>query len=316
MVQRGSGRTRLLLVTLLVTSLLLITLDLRGVSLVNSFRSATQTILKPFQSVGSAIFSPIGNFFGDIANIGQANEKLDQLEADNKRLLEELAEAQDIKGELKQLKDVLDLASRGGYKVVAAKVIAFDSAGNFEETITLDIGSSSGLSRDMTVISGKGVVGVVKSVTSRSAIVQLISDPGFRMGVRIAGTQAMGILSGEGSSTFTLELLDARSTVKEGDVLLSRGSTGNRPFPPGLPVGVVTSVDDSIGALTKSATVRAFANLGSQGVVSVILSTKVDDPRDALLPKPPAPTPIPTVTVFVTPTPTPTPTPTKTKTKK
>lgn len=316
MVQRGSGRTRLLLVTLLVTSLLLITLDLRGVSLVNSFRSATQTILKPFQSVGSAIFSPIGNFFGDIANIGQANEKLDQLEADNKRLLEELAEAQDIKGELKQLKDVLDLASRGGYKVVAAKVIAFDSAGSFEETITLDIGSSSGLSRDMTVISGKGVVGVVKSVTSRSAIVQLISDPGFRMGVRIAGTQAMGILSGEGSSTFTLELLDARSTVKEGDVLLSRGSTGNRPFPPGLPVGVVTSVDDSIGALTKSATVRAFANLGSQGVVSVILSTKVDDPRDALVPKPPAPTPIHTVTVFVTPTPTPTPTPTKTKTKK
>ena len=306
MVQRGSGRTRLLLVTLLVTSLLLITLDLRGVSLVNSFRIGTQTILRPFQSIGSAIFSPIGNFFGDIANIGQANEKLDQLEADNKRLLEELAEAEDIKGELKQLKDVLDLAGRGGYKVVSAKVIAFDSSANFEETLTLDIGSSSGVTRDMTVISGKGVVGVVKSVTSRSAIVQLISDPGFKMGVRIAGTQAMGILAGEGSSTFTLELLDARSTVKVGDVLLSRGSSGNRPFPPGLPVGVVTSVDDSTGALTKSATVRAFANLGSQGVVSVILSTKVDDPRDALMPKPPAPTPVPTVTVFITPTPEPT----------
>lgn len=306
MVQRGSGRTRLLLVTLLVTALLLITLDLRSVNVVNSLRTATQTILKPFQSIGSAIFSPVGNFFGDIANIGQANEKLDQLEADNKRLLEELAEAQDIKGELNQLKDVLDLAGRGGYKVVAAKVIALESAGDFEETLTLDIGSSSGITRDMAVISGKGVVGVVKSVTSRSAIVQLISDPGFRMGVRIAGTQAMGILSGEGSSTFTLELLDARSTVKEGDVLLSRGSTGNRPFPPGLPVGVVTSVEDSIGALTKSATVRAFANLGSQGVVSVILSVKVDNPRDALVPKPPAPTPIPTVTVYVTPTPEPT----------
>lgn len=305
MVQRGSGRTRLLLVTLLVTSLLLITLDLRGVSLVNSFRTITQAILKPFQVAGSTIFSPVGNFFGDIANIGEANEKLDQLKLENKRLLEELAEAEDVKGELKQLKDVLDLAGRGGYKVVAAKVIALESSGNFEDTITLDIGSSSAISRDMTVISGKGVVGVVKSVTSRSAIVQLISDPGFRMGVRIAGTQAMGILAGEGSSSFSLELLDARGTVKEGDVLLSRGSTGNRPFPPGLPVGVVTSVDDSIGALTKSATVRSFADLGSQGVVSVIISTKVDDPRDALVPKRPAPTPIPTVTVFVTPTPEP-----------
>ena len=305
MVQRGSGRTRLLLVTLLVTSLLLITLDLRGVSVVDAFRTGTQAVLKPFQSVASWIFSPVGNFFGDIANIGQANEKLDQLESENKKLRENLAEAQDINGELKQLEEVLDLAGRGGYKVVAAKVIAFGDSGGFEKTVTIDIGSSSGISRDMTVISGKGVVGVVKSTTTRSAIVQLTSDPGFRMGVRIAGTQAMGILSGKGSSYFDLQLLDARSTVKQGDVLLTRGSAGNRPFVPGLPVGIVVSVDDAVGALTKSAEVQSFADLGALGIVSVIVSTKADDPRDALVPKAPVPTPTPTVTVYVTPSPKP-----------
>lgn len=305
MAQRGSGRTRLLLVSLLVTALFLITLDLRGVSLLATARSAMQTVAKPFQSAADFLFSPIGNFFGDIANIGQANERLDQLKEENKALQEKIATLKDMRGELRQLKSVLDLAGRARYEVVAARVIAFGPESSFERTVTLDIGSTSGIQRDMAVISGAGVVGVVKTVTARSAIVQLVSDPAFRMGVRIAGRQTMGILSGKGSNYFDVELLDARDTIKQGDVLLSRGSSGNRPFAPGIPVGTVVSVDDSIGALTKRAEVRPFAELSSLGVVAVILSEEAIDPRDSLIPKAPVATPTPTVTVFVTPTPSP-----------
>lgn len=313
MAQRGSGRTRLLLVSLLVTALFLITLDLRGVSLLASARSAMQTVAKPFQNAANFLFSPIGNFFGDIANIGQANERLDQLKEENKALQEKIATLKDMRGELRQLKSVLDLAGRARYEVVAARVIAFGPESSFERTVTLDVGSTSGIQRDMAVISGAGVVGVVKTVTARSAIVQLVSDPAFRMGVRIAGRQTMGILSGKGSSYFDLELLDARDTIKQDDVLLSRGSSGNRPFAPGIPVGTVVSVDNSIGALTKRAEVRPFAELSSLGVVAVILSEEAIDPRDSLIPKAPVAIPTPTVTVFVTPTPSPS---AKTSTKK
>ena len=309
MAQRGSGRTRLLLVSLLVTALFLITLDLRGVSILGAARSTMQTIAKPFQATANFLFSPIGNFFGDIANIGQANERLDELKDENKSLKEEIANLKDMRGELRQLKSVLDLAGRARYEVVATRVIAYGPEVTFERTITLDAGSSSGISRDMAVISGGGVVGVVKSVTSRTAIVQLVSDPAFRMGVRIAGRQTMGILSGKGSNYFDLELLDARGNIKQGDVLLSRGSSGNRPFAPGIPVGTVVSVDDSIGALTKRAEVRPFAELSSLGVVAVIVSERASDPRDSLVPKAPIPEPTPTVTVFVTPSPSPTPSP-------
>jgi rod shape-determining protein MreC len=272
-----------------------------------------QTVAKPFQSAANFLFSPIGNFFGDIANIGQANERLDQLKEENKALQEKIATLKDMRGELRQLKSVLDLAGRARYEVVAARVIAFGPESSFERTLTLDVGSTSGIQRDMAVISGAGVVGVVKTVTARSAIVQLVSDPAFRMGVRIAGRQTMGILSGKGSSYFDLELLDARDTIKQDDVLLSRGSSGNRPFAPGIPVGTVVSVDDSIGALTKRAEVRPFAELSSLGVVAVILSEEAIDPRDSLIPKAPVAIPTPTVTVFVTPTPSPS---AKTSTKK
>jgi len=290
---------------LLVTALFLITLDLRGVSLISSARTATQAALKPFQSAASFLFSPVSNFFGDIANIGQANERLDELKQENDSLREELAQLKDIGGATRQLQSVLDLAGRGRYEVTPARVLSFGTSSNFDRTITLDVGSASGILRDMPVISGRGVVGVIKSTTANSSIVQLMSDPGFRMGVRIAESQSMGILSGKGSSIFDLELLDARSTLKQGDVLLSRGSSGNRPFPPGLPVGIVLSVNDSVGQLTKSAEVRSFADLNSLGVVAVIIGAKGADPRDSLIPKAPVPTPTPTVTVYITPEPEP-----------
>jgi len=51
MAPRGTNRARLLLVSLLVTSLLLITLDLRGANVVAAVRSATQTVLSPSKAL-------------------------------------------------------------------------------------------------------------------------------------------------------------------------------------------------------------------------------------------------------------------------
>lgn len=45
----GEGRSRLLLIILIVTSLFLITLDLRGVKILDGLRSGTQNVLSPFQ---------------------------------------------------------------------------------------------------------------------------------------------------------------------------------------------------------------------------------------------------------------------------
>jgi rod shape-determining protein MreC len=157
----------------------------------------------------------------------------------------------------------------------------------------------------MTVISAGGLVGVVKEVFSNSAIVMLATDPAFKIGVRIAGTQQIGILAGSGSRSANLQLLDNQSAIKVGDILLARGSIYGRPFVPGVPVGKVTSVSNSAGAVTQSATVQYFVNFGALGVVSVVLKAPAVDPRDSLVPKAPMPVPVPTVTVFITPKPSP-----------
>ena len=303
MANRGSNRTRLLWVSLLVTSLFLITLDLRGVNIVTSIRSGTQSILAPVQRAGSNFLSPISNLFDDVTNLGRTNSKIDALKKENEELKSQLVLNQNIVGELEQLKGVLDLAGKARFKVVSARVISKGGTGTFGETLVLDSGSDAGIKRDMTVIAAAGLVGVVKSTTPSSSVVLLMSDPSFRIGVRVAGTQDMGILSGEGEGKYSLRMLSATGNLKPGDVLLSRGSSGDKPFVPGVPVGKVLTIDNSTGQLTKQGRVMGFVDLNALGVVSVVVGNIGGNPGDALVPK--APKPAPTVTVFVTPEPSP-----------
>ncbi|MEY3156559.1 MAG: rod shape-determining protein MreC [Actinomycetota bacterium] len=303
MAARGSNRTRLLWISLLVTSLFLITLDLRGVSIINSIRSGVQVVLAPFQKAGSSIVSPLGNLFDDITNLGRTQSKIDALREENEQLKSQLILNENVVGELEQLKGVLDLAGQARFKVVPARVITRGGTATFGETIVIDKGSSAGIKRDMTVIATSGLVGVVKSTTTNSSVILLMSDPSFRVGVRVAGTQDMGILSGGGDNRFTIQMLSATGQIKVGDVLLSRGSSGDRPFVPGVPVGKVSFVESSAGQLTKQGLVEGFVDLDGLGVVSVVLDAVAGDPGEALVPR--APKPAPTVTVFVTPEPTP-----------
>lgn len=300
----GDNRGRLLLIGLIVTALFLITLDLRGVSVINGVRNTTQSALSPFQKAGSWAISPFRNFFSDVTNLGRTRNKIEKLTAENNRLRLALQNRKNADSELTQLKSVLDLAGTAEYKVVSAKVISQGSSTSFTNTITIDAGSKSGIRPNMTVISGFGLVGLVKVVYSNSALIELASDPSFKVGARIAGSQQIGILSGQGSRKALLQLLDNSTTVKVGDVILARGSTGGRPFVPGVPIGEVTAVDNSASAVTQTADVKFYVNFSTLTVVSVVLRSPEIDPRDALVPAKPMPTPLPTVTVTVTPSPT------------
>jgi rod shape-determining protein MreC len=299
----GEGRSRLLLIILIVTSLLLITLDLRGVKILDGVRSGTQNVLSPFQKAGSTVVSPFRNFFGDVTNLGRTRSEIENLKDENAKLRNELLQRKSADVELEQLKSVLDLAGRAGYKVLATRVISQGASTSFSQSITIDAGTTSGVRQNMTVVSGEGLVGVVKESYLNSALIMLATDPDFKVGVRIAGTQQIGILSGRGSKRAELQLLDNQQIVKVGDILLARGSTNNRPFVPGIPVGVISAVDNTAGSIAQTASVMLYPNFSALSVVSVVLSAGKNNPGDALVPAAPQPTPVPTVTIYATPSP-------------
>jgi rod shape-determining protein MreC len=303
----GDNRGRLLLISLIVTSLFLITLDLRGVQILGGIRSGSQTVLSPVQSVAANVFRPVSNFFSDVIHLGRTRGEIAKLEASNEKLQKALINRKNADAELSQLKSVLDLAGTARYKVVNARVISLGSTSSFTQTISIDAGTNDGVRQNMTVITGLGLVGVVKMSYPNSALVQLATDPAFNVGARVAGSQQIGILSGQGTGKGVLQLLDNRTNLKVGDVILARGSQHNRPFVPGVPIGEVTSVDNAAGEITQIADVKFFVNFTSLSVVAVVIGAPQSDPRDALVPKAPVPTPVPTVTIYAKPSESPTP---------
>ena len=301
----GQSRTRLLLVILIVTSLFLVTLDLRDVKLLDSLKQGMQTVVSPIQRAANSALSPVKGFFSDITLLGRSGSQIEKLEKENAALKLELLERQDADVQLDQLKNILDLAGTAGYKVVNAKVISQGSYQSFAQTVMIGSGSNAGIAQNMTVLSEYGIAGIVKEVYPNSALIQLASDPAFRIGVRIVNSQQIGFLTGRGERSGVLQLLDNSTDINEGDVLMSRGSIANRPFVPGVPVGYITTVDNSAGTIAQSATVRYYTDFSKLSVLAVVVGGPSTNPGDALVPQKPRPIPTPTVTVFVTPTPTP-----------
>jgi rod shape-determining protein MreC len=301
------SRSRFFLIALLVTALIIVTLDLRGSVPGQTFREVTHSVLSPIQSFFRFFYEPVSKFISEASNIGRSTGKISELEEKNAKLEEELSRFSVIEREVAELKDVLDLAGAGRYKSVPARVIAAGSAAGFSRTVELDVGVQDGIKSDMTVIAGAGLVGRVISVASNTCIVLLLDDETFRAGIRMEGSGILGVVSGTGNDELSLTLFDSASTLRVGDRLVARGSSNSRPFVPGVPVGTVLSVDQNSGTLTKSALVKPFVRLNSLEVVAVVTGKVRVDPRDALLPPAPRPTPTPTVTVYILPTPQPSP---------
>jgi rod shape-determining protein MreC len=292
-------RTRLVLAVLLIAALALITVDARNSAAgpVRGLRSLGGLLFGSAESVASGVTQPVAGFLDNVGNAAHAQATIGSLQRQVVQLRGELDQARLSKADEAQLQQLLQLAGRGRYRIVAANVIAAGPA--YENTVTIDAGSADGLKPEETVLNGAGLVGTVTSVSSNTATVLLDTDAASTVGVRIAGTGEIGAVTGlghnqSGPAALRLQVFDASAVLTVGQQLVTFGSAGGRPYVPGVPVGVITRVVVSATALTKIAYVRPFAADGALGVVGVVIVPPRHNPRDSVLPpRPPSPAPSP-----------------------
>ncbi|GGX10885.1 rod shape-determining protein MreC [Streptomyces malachitofuscus] len=300
---RDTKESRLLLVLLIAIAFALITVDIRGGedSPVDGARQAAATVFGPIENGVSSAVDPIGNAVTAVRESGDRHDRLADLERENTALKAELGSDDRNRSRLDQLDKLLKISGKGQYGIKGAQVIAIGAAQGFSWTITIDAGANDGIQRDMTVLNGDGLVGRVTTVGPNTATVLLASDPDFTVGTRMEAGDELGFASGQGDRPLRVELLNGKAEIKKGDRLVTFGSQADKPFVPGVPVGVVSRVDPSGGDLTRTVYVTPYVSFSKLDVVGVVVQAPEKDPRDTVLPKKPKPTPTPTVTVTVTP---------------
>ncbi|MBL1080710.1 rod shape-determining protein MreC [Streptomyces actinomycinicus] len=300
---RDTKESRLLLVLLVAIAFALITVDIRGGrnSPVDGARHAAAAVFGPVENGLSSAVDPVGNAVSAIRESGSRHDRLAALEKENAALKAKLGSDDRNRSRLKQLEKVLKIAGDGQYGIKGAQVIAIGSAQGFSWTLTIDAGADDGIKRDMTVLNGDGLVGRVTTVGPSTATVLLANDPDFTVGTRMEAGDELGFASGQGDRPLRVELLNGKAEVKKGDRLVTFGSQADRPFVPGVPVGVVSRVDPSGGGLTRTLYVTPYVSFTKLDIVGVVVQAPKNDPRDTVLPAKPKPVPTPTVTVTVTP---------------
>ena len=284
---RDNGRVRAVLAVLLLVSLTLTIIDLRSSdgALAKTARSTSANVIAPVQVGIFNLFSPISDFFTNYGELVNLRDRARELEAQNVELLEKLKTSDEARRRAGELDALLDISGIGSYKIVPARVIAIGPKQDFSWTLTIDVGSNDGITENMTVLNGQGLVGRTTSVTASTANVILLIDKTSRVGSRIAGRGELGFASGEDLPyEIEFELFDPIAKIEVSDTLVSWGSEDGQPYAAGVPIGSVISVESKPGLLTKSARIKPFVDFSTLDLVGVVIDSPRVDARPTISP--------------------------------
>jgi rod shape-determining protein MreC len=182
-------------------------------------------------------FHKLSTTFLDLADVSEQN----------KMLRDSLAVARMQVGTLEEdrrenvrLRSVLGFETTPGYRLLPARVVSVTGE-QLPISAAIDKGLIDSVLINQPVINQVGLVGRVQEVMSGHAKVQCLTDPLNRVACRVASSREMGIVRYLPTKGMVLSDFPNQGAIAVGDTILSSGLGGI--YPPGLKVGVVTSVE-------------------------------------------------------------------------
>jgi len=234
-------------------------------------RPVLGVVMDPFvggQRWISERFMEVYDFFTlprDVADLLQRNS---ELENEVSNLQSQVIQLQEQLREADVLYSLLDFArSRPQDKYIASAVIGRDPS-PFLHYIIIDHGSDDGIQHGMPVVTQQGLVGKVDAVTASAARIQLITDPGSVVNVRLQNQTADAQINGSVTGDVMLEMLSQNSELTPGEILLTSGLGGN--YPGDVIVGQVVEINTTENQLFQTALVQPVVDFSGLRAVLVI----------------------------------------------
>lgn len=267
---RRSGRSRFTLVLLVLSSITVLTLDFRGAGFVDNLRGAASNVFSPVRDAAEDVFEPVGDTWNGVFNYGDLESDNERLRARIEDLEGDVVRNADARRQLEELAALNDLPLTSQIPNLTARVVS-GPLSNFDHTIEIDRGRGDDIKTGMPVVTGGGLVGRVVQVTSARSVVQLITDPGFEVGVRHVATGEVGIARGNGEGEpLTVADIAPGVPMAEGDALTTSG-IDRSIFPPDIPVGQVEAVAEGDDQLSQELEIVPLAGLGQLSYITVLL---------------------------------------------
>lgn len=223
------------------------------------------------------LLSSSHGFFQRIENAWRSLFELSDLQSENQKLQNELAELrlqvnhlENVSQENERLIRLLHLVESSPWTSLVARVVG-RVPGQWNQSLWIDQGQSRGLQEGMAVISAEGIVGKIVEVFPQWSRVMLLTDENCKVGAKVRESGEMGVLEGSlAKADNVLNYLPRDAEAKAGDTVVTSGLS--KFFPEGLSIGTVLRVHDDAYGLFQYAEVKPSTNLGKLNEVIVVLS--------------------------------------------
>lgn len=262
------------LAVLVAAAITALVLDQRNVALVDEARDAASSAFDPVDDAAEVVAAPIT----DAWNGWTGNRDMDELEAENQRLRDELAEIEadgvrntDAVEQLGELTRTLELPWAPDLPSVTAQVTSGPQS-NYSHAVEINKGSDDGIEVGMPAVTGGGLVGRVSQVSGNRATVELVSDPEFRVGVRLADSGALGTARGQGRGEPLVvdASIEPGTDVPAGTGLVTSG-VDRSTYPDAIPVGKVRTTREGAGGLSLELIVDPLVDADRLSYLSILL---------------------------------------------
>ena len=207
-----------------------------------------------------------------------SEETLTQLRERNAELTALLAQAEELRKENERLQGLVNIVGAYGVEGPTGRVVG-RSTDAWNQTVTLDVGSSSGVEEGLTVIGSTGVVGQVISVAPGSCVVRLLTDPQSGAAALVQSSRAEGVVRGSLAGLLYLENTDAKAELSVGDVVLTSGLGGS--YTRGVLIGTIVRIEGGSGDAGRQVVVAPNDTAAPLEELTVVLSAKAALADDA-----------------------------------
>ncbi len=269
------GKYLLFILTILCTGLIILTFSTNflsaPISAVGGF------LVVPLQEGISKAGSWLSTRSEELVEIRSLLKENEELKAQVDELTMENIRLQQDRYELTNLRELYDLdAQYDEYDKVGARIIAKDS-GNWFHSFTIDKGSDDGLTIDMNVMAGSGLVGRIIAVGPNwSKVLAIIADNSNTSGMVLSTSDNLIVtgdleLYADGVISFE-KLVDSADRVVEGDKIVTANVSDK--YLPGILIGYISAINVDSNNLTKSGLITPAVDFEHLEEVLVITETK------------------------------------------
>lgn len=207
----------------------------------SGLRGAASDATSPAGSAGAVVRSGSQGMLDSIAGFYRAGRQNAELREEVELARVKLAEAEAIKQENAELRDMLGVQDVMTEQPVAVGRLIGSSSSSVRRFAFLNVGRRDGVTTGMPVRAPKGLVGRVVETGYASSRILLLTDQNSVVPVRRATDDLIAFAEGNADGTLRIRPINVgMNTIKEGDVFVTSGAGGL--FQPGIAVGVATQL--------------------------------------------------------------------------